>query len=239
MRVVVRVVVMLVALVVASTARAEPLGTHVAPWAPTGEVVEAGKVRFEYTVVAHVGAAVGVAPGLELRVGAGALIPPVQLYEADAALRGQLVRAGALRVTVGAQAMAASLDGEGGRRWGGEFGVGLYGTRGHVAWSRRRFLGGAEAIDVDLVTASFDLGAVRAVAAAGRIPGPPPPCARDVRARGQVGCPDAPALAHAFAAGVQFHGGRVSGSIGLAAALYSDYPPVPLPYLIVSIPWSP
>ena len=89
-----------------ASARAEPLGTHVAPWAPTGEVVEAGTVRLEYTVVAHIGAAVGVAPGLELRVGAGALIPPVQLYEADAALRGQLVRAGALRVTVGAQAMA-------------------------------------------------------------------------------------------------------------------------------------
>lgn len=229
-------------LVIASAprARAEPLGTHVAPWAPTGEVVEAGTVRFEYTVVAYVGAAVGVAPGLELRVGAGALIPPVQLYEADAALRGQLVRAGPLRVTVGAQAMAASLDGTGERLYGGELGVGLYGPRGHVAWTRRRFLGGggADAIDVDLVTASVDLGAVRAVAAAGRIPGTPPPCARDPRARGQVACPDAPALAQAFAAGVQFHGGRVSGSVGFAAALYADYPPVPLPYLIMSIPWT-
>jgi hypothetical protein len=147
----VRVIAVLIAvLAVVTNARAEPLGTHVAPWAPTGEVVEAGKVRFEYTVVAHVGAAVGVAPGLELRVGAGALIPPVQLYEADAALRGQLVRAGALRVTVGAQAMVASLDAASGRRWGGELGVGLYGARGHVAWTRRRFLGGAEAIDVDL-----------------------------------------------------------------------------------------
>jgi len=236
----VRVIAVLIAvLAVVTNARAEPLGTHVAPWAPTGEVVEAGKVRFEYTVVAHVGAAVGVAPGLELRVGAGALIPPVQLYEADAALRGQLVRAGALRVTVGAQAMVASLDAASGRRWGGELGVGLYGARGHVAWTRRRFLGGAEAIDVDLVTASLDFGAVRAVAAAGRIPGVPPACSGGARARGQVECPAAPALAHAFAAGVQFHGGRVSGSIGLAAALYSNYPPVPLPYLIVSIPWSP
>lgn len=234
-----RVIVVLVVLAIASGARAEPLGTHVAPWAPTGEVVEAGKVRVEYTVVAYVGAAVGVAPGLELRVGAGALIPPVQLYEADAALRGQLVRVGALRITVGAQALAASLDGASGRRWGGELGVGWYGARGHVAWSRRRFLGGGAPIDVELVTASLDLGAVRAVAAAGRIPGPPPPCAGDVRARGQVSCPDASALAHAFAAGVQFHGGRISGSVGLAAALYRDYPPVPLPYLIVSIPWSP
>lgn len=230
--------ILVIAFASASIARAEPLGTHVAPWAPTGEVVEAGTVRLEYTVVAYVGAAVGVAPGLELRVGAGALIPPVQLYEADAALRGQLVRAGALRVTVGAQAMAAALDDTGERRYGVELGVGLYGARGHVAWTRRRFLGGADAIDVDLVTASVDLGAVRAVAAAGRIPGVPPPCARDPRARGQVACPDAPALAQAFAAGVQFHGGRVSGSVGFAAALYADYPPVPLPYLIMSIPWT-
>ena len=89
------------------------------------------------------------------------------------------------------------------------------------------------------MTASLDFGAVRAVAAAGRIPGVPPACSGGARARGQVECPAAPALAHAFAAGVQFHGGRVSGSIGLAAALYSNYPPVPLPYLIVSIPWSP
>jgi hypothetical protein len=236
---IVSLIVVRVALAVVTTARAEPLGTHVAPWAPTGEVVAPGQVRLEYTVVAHVGAAVGVAPGLELRVGAGALLPPVQLYEADAALRGQLVRAGALRVTVGAQAMAASLDGARGQRHGGELGLGLYGSRGHVAWSRRRLVGGAAAIDVDLVTASVELGVVRAVAAAGRIPGPPPPCARDDRARGQVSCPAAPALAHAFAAGVQFHGGRVSGSVGLAAALYADYPPVPLPYLIVSIPWSP
>jgi hypothetical protein len=234
------VLAMLAVLAIASASRAqaEPLGTHVAPWAPTGEVVEAKTVRFEYTVVAHIGAAVGVAPGLELRVGAGALIPPVQLYEADAALRGQLVRAGALRVTVGAQAMAASLDGASGRRYGGELTAGLYGARGHVAWSRRRLLGGDAAIDVDLVTASIDLGAVRAVAAAGRVPGAPPPCARAPRARGQVACPDAPALAQAFAAGVQFHGGRISGSVGLAAALYADYPPVPLPYLIVSIPWT-
>lgn len=229
---------LIVVLASVASARAEPLGTHVAPWAPTGEVVEAGTVRLEYTVVAHIGAAVGVAPGLELRVGAGALIPPVQLYEADAALRGQLVRAGALRVTVGAQAMAASLDGAGERLYGGELTVGLYGTRGHVAWSRRRLLGGDAAIDVDLATASLDLGAVRAVVAAGRVPGTPPPCARDPRARGQVACPDAPALAQAFAAGVQFHGGRVSGSVGFAAALYADYPPVPLPYLIMSIPWT-
>ena len=43
----VRVIAVLIAvLAVVTNARAEPLGTHVAPWAPTGEVVEAGKVRF-------------------------------------------------------------------------------------------------------------------------------------------------------------------------------------------------
>lgn len=223
---------------VVTVARAEPLGTHVAPWAPTGAVVEPGGVRLEYTVVAHVGAAVGLAPGLELRVTAGAPLPPVQLYAADLALRGQLVRAGALRLTVGAQAMAASLDDTGDRGLGAELTLALVGERGHLAWTRRRFLAAGPAIDVDLITASLDLGPVRAVAAAGRVPAPSPSCAALTPARGQPICPDAAARAHAFAAGVQFHGGRITGTAGLAAALYSDYPPVPLPYLTISVPWS-
>ncbi|MEZ4403961.1 MAG: hypothetical protein R3B06_28310 [Kofleriaceae bacterium] len=225
----------------AARGRAEPLPTHVTPWAPTGGVVEPGRVRLEYGLVAHVSAAAGVAPGLELRVAAGAPIAPLQLFAAEVALRGQLVRAGPLRVTVGAQAAAAWLDGATGRRHGGELTVGLHGPRGHVAWSRRRYLGGAAPVEVDVATASIDLGPVRAAAAVGWVPAPSTGCPRAPRARGDLRClaTTAPAPAHALALGVQFHGGRVTGSAGLALVLRRELPPVPLPYLVVSVPLRP
>ncbi|MBK9036925.1 MAG: hypothetical protein IPL61_37680 [Myxococcales bacterium] len=224
-----------------------PMPTHVTPWAPTGEVVEPGRVRLEYTVVAHVGAAVGLADGLELRLSAGAPQPPVQLFEADLALRGQLVRAGPVRVAVGAIGAAAWLGdshdaSRSSGRWlhGGEATVGLLDPRGHVAWSHRRLRDpdGTTAVDVDVVTASWVIAHVRVVGAVGRV--------RDARA-GRCGVTAARATAPALpcapgehadvaALGVSFRGGRITGTAGLAAALFDDYPPVPLPYLTISVP---
>ena len=40
----------------------------------------------------------------------------------------------------------------------------------------------------------------------------------------------------AAALGLVFRGGRVTGVVGLGVASFADYPPVPLPYLTVSIP---
>ena len=219
-------------------ARGDDVSPYVTPWAPTGAVIEPGRVRLEYTVPAHVGVAVGLG-GLELRAVAGAPLPPVQYYGAEVAVRGPLVRAGALRVTVGASVGAATLDEVGHWLGGAEVQVGWHDRRGHVAWSRRRLrdLDTSDVVDLDVLTASIAISYARLVAAIGRA-AEPDHCRPVPDARATTTCADG-ARGHAVALGGQFRGGRVTAVVGLAAALYADYPPVPLPYLTISVPLDP
>lgn len=227
----------LVVLPGAATAEPVPVPTHVTVWAPTGEVLAPGDVRVEYTVPGHLGAAVGLADRLELRLDAGAPQPPVQLYTAGLTLRGQLVRAGSLRLTVGAIGGAAALD-EGHLLVGAEATIGLHDGGLHVAYARRhlRDPDGGAAVDVDVATASVAIGGYRIVAAVGRVrDATAPRCPAPPSERGATTC--APAVhGDAAALGFGFRGGRVTGVVGLGVASFAGYPPVPLPYLTVSIP---
>lgn len=223
----------------ATSARADEVATHVTPWAPTGTIVEPGRVRLEYTVPAHVGVAIGLG-GLELRAVAGVLLPPVQYYGAEVAVRGPLVRAGGLRVTVGASLGAGTLDGTGHGLGGAEVQLGWHDRHGHLAWSRRRLreLDTGATVDLDVLTASVALrSTARLVAALGRA-AEPDHCRLVPGGRSTTACAVG-ARGHAFALGGQFRAGRVTAVVGLAVAIYADYPPVPLPYLTVSVPLDP